>query len=209
MRRRVATTIFIRKECYASSMAAASRPPFTESTLKEPLRAMLGARAPRRLPEGAGKPAAVLIPLFERDGEVHVWLMRRPESMRRHSGQVSFPGGKHDPEDDSMLATALRETHEEIGIAPAEVDVLGQLDDSFTITSFTITPFVGWVSPGAAIVPNPSEVARAFASPLAAFLGAPTGIPPFRGWRTDGEFVWGATAAILKGLVTLLAEMDG
>jgi 8-oxo-dGTP pyrophosphatase MutT (NUDIX family) len=181
-------------------------PPLTEATLREPLRRALAAREARKLPE-AGTAAAVLVPLFERDGEVHLWLARRPSSMRSHAGQVAFPGGKNDASDDSLLDTALREAHEELAIERSSVDVMGALDDVFTITGFTISPWVGWLAAGIEVTPNPSEVARVFAAPLRAFFEEPTGVLPLRGWSVDGEFVWGATAAILRGFVAILRDL--
>ncbi len=180
----------------------------TESTLREPLRRALAARNTRHAPAGAGTAAAVLVPLFERDGEAHVWLARRPKSMRSHAGQVAFPGGKHDAADASLRDTALREAHEELGIARASVDVLGALDGIVTITGFTISPWVGWLAPGVEVTPNPAEVARVFAAPLRAFLEEPKGIFPWRGWTVDGELVWGATAAIVRGFVAILRELS-
>ena len=155
----------------------------------------------------ATRPAAVLVPLFERDGEAHVWLARRPTTMRSHAGQVAFPGGKTDAQDGSPLETALREADEELGIPRDAVDVLGPLDEMHTITGFSISPFVGWLSPGVEVRPNSGEVARAFAAPLAAFLEPPSGILPWRGWTVDGELVWGATAWILRGFVGILREL--
>jgi 8-oxo-dGTP pyrophosphatase MutT (NUDIX family) len=178
----------------------------TEDALREPLRRVLAARTPKRIPHEIGTAAAVLVPLFEKGGETHVWLVRRPTTMRSHSGQVAFPGGKQDPADASLLATALRETHEEVGLAAAQLDVLGALDDYVTITRFVVTPFVAWVAPGALIVPNASEVARAFAAPLRTFFDEPTGTFPFKGYDVDGERVWGATAAMLRGLVSVVRE---
>jgi 8-oxo-dGTP pyrophosphatase MutT (NUDIX family) len=179
----------------------------TEATLREPLRRTLASRVPRRLPLGATTAAAVLLPLFEKDGEAHVWLVRRPTSMRSHAGQVAFPGGKSDASDASLLVTALRETEEELGIARGSVDVLGALDDTLTITGFTITPWVGWLACGAQVQPNPSEVARAFAPPLRSFLDPPSGVAPWRGWTVDGEVVWGATAAIVDDFVRLICSL--
>ncbi|HEX3345257.1 MAG TPA: CoA pyrophosphatase [Polyangiaceae bacterium] len=181
-------------------------PPLTEATLREPLRRALAARG-TRVPSGAGTAAAVLVPLFERDGEAHVWLALRPTSMRSHAGQVAFPGGKHDATDATLLDTALRETHEELGIPRESVDVLGALDGVVTITGFTISPWVGWLAPGVDVVPNADEVARVFAAPLRAFLEEPAGAMPWRGWTVDGELVWGATAAIVRGFVAILREL--
>lgn len=179
----------------------------SEATLREPLRAHLASRVSVRAPKGAGKASAVLVPLFERGGEAHVWLVRRASGLRQHGGQVAFPGGKRDPEDDSLLTTALREAHEEVGLARGEADVLGQLDDYLTITGFTITPYVGWVRPDLALTPNEGEVARVFAAPVAAFFAAPTGIFPRHGYKIDGELVWGATAAIARGLGAIIREV--
>jgi 8-oxo-dGTP pyrophosphatase MutT (NUDIX family) len=179
-----------------------------EATLREPLRRALTSRARRELPVGSGTAAAVLLPLFERNEEAYIWLVRRPETMRSHGGQVAFPGGKSDPTDESRCATALRETEEELAIARSSVDVLGALDDYPTITGFTVTPWVGWLSGDLEIEPNPSEVARAFAAPLRAFFAPTEGVLPWPGWTVDGEFVWGATAAILRGFVSIVRRLD-
>jgi len=179
----------------------------TESTLREPLRVALAARSARSVPAGGWTAAAVLVPLFERDGEAHVWLARRPASMRSHAGQVAFPGGKRDAADASLLETALREAHEELGIPRASVDVLGALDGIVTITGFTVSPWVGWLPADVALTPSPAEVARVFAAPLKAFLEEPSGMFPKRGWTVDGELVWGATASILRGFVAILREL--
>ena len=184
-----------------------ARVTLTEALLREPLRAYLSSRSCVRAPKGAGKASAVLVPLFEREGAVHVWLLKRSAALRQHSGQVAFPGGKHDPEDDSLLTTALREAHEEVGFGPHDVDVIGQLDDLVTITGFTITPFVAWVRSDLAPRPNGAEVARVFAAPVTAFFETPTGDFPRIGWRIDGELVWGATAAIARGLANIIGEI--
>ena len=182
-------------------------PSLTEATLREPLRVHLAGRTSVRAPKGAGKASAVLVPLFERDRDVHVWLLRRAQALRQHSGQVAFPGGKRDPEDDSLLTTALREAHEEVGFGPRDVDVIGQLDDLVTITGFTITPFVAWVRGDLTPRPNGAEVARVFAAPVAKFFESPTGEFPRVGYRIDGELVWGATAAIARGLGAIIREI--
>jgi 8-oxo-dGTP pyrophosphatase MutT (NUDIX family) len=179
----------------------------TDVALREPLRRALAARQPKQLAPSSAKPAAVLVPLFEREGEAYVWLVRRPGTMRSHAGQVAFPGGKTDAADSSALVTALREADEELGIPRESVDVLGPLDQMHTITGYTISPFVGWLAPGVEIRPNPGEVARAFAAPLRAFLEPQKGYLPWRGWTIDGELVWGATAAIVRGFVTILGQL--
>lgn len=189
----------------------------TEVQVREPLRVALQRRAsstlgdrPARL---TGTPSAVLVPLFERDGEVHVLLTRRVAGLRAHGGQVAFPGGKRDPGDLTLETTALRETEEELGIPRDAVDVLGPLDERVTITGYVVTPFVGWL--GSAVEPRPSatEIARVFAAPLHRFLGAPPnrarvldGLLERLGYTVEGEFVWGLTAAIARAVGTLVGE---
>lgn len=154
--------------------------PLTEATLREALRGALGARPSHRIAPGTARPAAVLLPLFEQEGEAHVWLVRRPATMRSHAGQVALPGGKIDTADATLLDTALREAHEEVGIPRERVDVLGPLDEMHTITGFVISPFVGWLAPGTELRPSTTEVARAFAAPLRVFLEPQTAFDHFR-----------------------------
>ncbi len=174
----------------------------TEAALREPLRTFLSSRTPKRL--SGGKPAAVLVPFVELHGEAHLWLLRRPDAMRSHAGQVAFPGGKTDPSDLTPRETALREAQEELGVDRTRVEVLGQLDDYFTITGFVMTPILAWLPPDMTMTPNPFEVARVFAAPMSTFFGGKSGIFPRRGWPFDGELVWGATAAVIGGLVDVL-----
>ena len=95
--------------------------------------------------------SAILVPLYQKDGEYHVLLTKRSEELEYHKGQICFPGGSHHHEDDSLKETALREAYEEVGIRPEDVEILGELDSTSTLTSnFLITPFVG-------IIPYPYE----------------------------------------------------
>lgn len=190
---------------------AAIEEPLTESRLREALRERLAARPRSVVAPGStdGAPSATLTCLFEHEGDTHVWLMKRPETMRRHSGQVAFPGGKHDPEDESLLHTALRESHEELGLPRSHVDVLGALDDVVTFTGFVITPYVAWLREPFEPVPNPAEVARVFRAPLRIFSHKAKGVFPRVGWQVEGELVWGATAAVLRNLVTVVTEIRG
>src|SRR5262245_56549999 len=117
-------------------------------TLRQTLaRALEGRRKGflRDLPELAipPKPAAVLVPFLEKEGETYLLFTRRTESVRDHKGQISFPGGARDPGDPSLRETALRETEEEIGVPRHAVEVLGELDDYVTVTNYMITPYVG------------------------------------------------------------------
>lgn len=196
-------------------------------TLVEQLRARLLAEPPdltghddyhlspdaAPLPLG-GMKAAVLLPVIARDDPA-LLLTRRTAHLSRHSGQVSFPGGRSEPDDISPLQTALRETFEETGITPGLVTVTGYLDRYLTGTGFDIQPVVGVVAPGFALRPDPREVADVFEVPLA-FLRDPANrrresremgghVRSFYAFTYQGHEIWGATAAIIVDLVQRLA----
>lgn len=179
----------------------------------ERVEARLAVR-PRRLVGGELRPAAVLVGLLERAGEAHVLLTRRSENLRVHSGQYAFPGGARDADDADAVATALREAHEEIGLRPGDVRVLGLLDDHPTITGYVVTPVVGWVPHPYEYAPSPHEVALVAELPLRAFLQPRRAytlrFEHFRrivlAFDVEGHFIWGATASILASLAELLED---
>jgi 8-oxo-dGTP pyrophosphatase MutT (NUDIX family) len=160
------------------------------------------------------RPAAVLMPLVERGATITVVLTRRAVGLRRHGGQVAFPGGRVDPGDASLAAAALREAWEEIGLDPDAVELLGALDRHETVTRFSVTPFVGRVRAPFVPRPDPAEVAEVFEVPLA-FLLDPRNLQVHRrrwqgGWRQyyaipyGPHYIWGATARMLKSLAVRL-----
>jgi 8-oxo-dGTP pyrophosphatase MutT (NUDIX family) len=154
-------------------------------------------------------PAAVLVAVTDRP-EPGVILTLRPETMRKHPGQVSFPGGRIDPGDDGPIDAALREAEEEIGLPRACVEVIGIADAYLTITGFEVTPVLGIVPPDLELIPHPGEVADVFEAPLNYLLDPAhqqirTAL--FRGReRTyyeidyEGRRIWGATAAMIVNL---------
>jgi 8-oxo-dGTP pyrophosphatase MutT (NUDIX family) len=155
-----------------------------------------------------GREAAVLVPIFERDG-LHAVFTRRRHDLRRHAGEISFPGGRRD-EGEELVDTALREAHEEIGLPPDRVQVVGALPPTPTfVTNYAIYPFVGVIEPGFAWVLQRTEVDEVLElrlDDLAAGYGerrlVRRGIP-FRTptYETGGHLIWGATARILGDLL--------
>jgi len=163
--------------------------------------------------------AAVLVPLASVDGELHLLLTRRSHLLSHHRGQVAFPGGRHHAEEDrDLLTTALREAHEEIGLEPADVRVLGPLDDIETVsTRFVITPFVGVVPHPYCWRPSQAEVAAIFTVPLRV-LQAPGGARqelwdfggeqiPIDTYPVEGHVIWGATQRITRNLLDVIATL--
>jgi 8-oxo-dGTP pyrophosphatase MutT (NUDIX family) len=159
--------------------------------------------------EGAMMPAAVLVAVVDRP-EPTIILTERPATMRKHPGQISFPGGRIDPGDDGPIAAALREAEEEIGLPPAAVDVIGIADLYRTITGFEVTPVVGVIPPDLPLRPHPGEVAAMFEAPLLHLLEPAHQLVRRVEWRGrercyyeidyQGRRIWGATAAMLVNL---------
>lgn len=168
--------------------------------------------------------ASVLVPLVMRDHGVQVLLTRRTDHLRDHAGQISFPGGRVEDHDADAVATALRETEEEVGLARQHIEIIGRLPTYSTVTSYVVTPVVGLVQPGFALRPDAGEVAEVFEVPLA-FLMTPAHHRRHRfemagqqrqfwsmPWRPEPAdepgreyFIWGATAAMLRNLYGFLA----
>lgn len=166
--------------------------------------------------------ASVLVPLVQRDREVTVLLTQRTDHLHDHPGQISFPGGRAEPEDVDAIATAMREAEEEIGLHARHVDVLGSLPTYTTGTGFIVTPVVALIEPPFTVDADPFEVAEVFEVPLA-FLMSPAnhrrhGIDVAgkrreflsMPWQAEAQasrqyFIWGATAAMLRNFYRFLA----
>lgn len=160
------------------------------------------------------KDAAVLIPLIPRPQGIHVVLTVRASDMPSHAGQISFPGGKTQPEDEDAVATALREAHEEVNIPPDAVDVIGALGVHKGGLGFSVTPVVGLVAPDAPLRPCPREVGEIFEVPLDFVADLSNHITeertlegvPYKMFAAPyGRYhIWGLTAGILRSFAEIL-----
>jgi 8-oxo-dGTP pyrophosphatase MutT (NUDIX family) len=179
------------------------------------LAAALAAGRPRDAPPGAGRAAAVLLPVVG-GPEPSLIFTVRSDALPSHKGQISFPGGGIDAADATPEAAALREAREELSLDPADVAVLGRLDALETFVSgYVVTPVVGWIDEPPALRPNPSEVVEAFAVPIAELTDDIRADPgtsvdgrpyPTEAWIYNRYVIWGVTARILRTFLTLLAE---
>jgi 8-oxo-dGTP pyrophosphatase MutT (NUDIX family) len=178
-------------------------------------RRVVGDLPPGFLPKQPWRPASVLLPLVTHP-EPTVLLTKRTEQLHDHAGQVSFPGGSREPQDRDPAATALRETHEEIGLTPEQVEVAGYLRGYLTISGYAVTPVVGLVRPGFTLRVDPLEVAEVFEVPLA-FLADPKNREVqtrelggervgFYLYKYRDQIIWGATAAMLVNFLETLSE---
>ena len=156
------------------------------------------------------KDAAVLVPLYVEGGELHAVFTKRRDDLRRHAGEISFPGGRPDFPDEELRVTALREAEEEIGLPRDEVELVGALPPTGTfVTGYKIHPFVGVIGPGTEWKLQPNEVdvllelsipdlVRGFEMQRLIRRGVPIRTPTY---TVEGNLIWGATARILQGLL--------
>ncbi len=157
--------------------------------------------------------AAVLVPVYQDGGQLHVVLTKRRDDLRRHAGEISFPGGRQDDDENDLRETALREAHEEIGLDPAHVELVGALIPTPTIaTNYAVYPFVGFIEPGYRWVASEGEVAEILEFPVPVLRASygrrrlvRRGVP-FRTdtYVVDDHLIWGATARILGDLLERL-----
>jgi len=160
--------------------------------------------------------AAVLVPLVDRDGGMTILLTKRTKNLKSHAGQISFPGGKSEPEDTSPEETALREAEEEIGLLSEKVEVVGRLGRRVTGSGFEVMPVVGIIDPNSRLTPNPREVAEIFEVPLSFVLNTNNHkretrvieglerefyVIPYKRY-----YIWGLTARLLVALSTILVK---
>ena len=159
------------------------------------------------------KRASVLIPLLESEGELFVLLTQRSEHLRSHAGQVSFPGGKQDTQDANSLETALRETHEEIGLPPEKVEIIGTLDQILSLHYYLVTPFVALIPDDFVPIPNTGEIEAVFKVPLTFFMNGdnhwteefktPIATVLAHHFDFQGYDIWGLTAKLILRLLEI------
>jgi NTP pyrophosphohydrolases including oxidative damage repair enzymes len=180
---------------------------------------LLGGHTPLRVDDPRTVPASVLMPLYDPGDAVRVVFTKRSAHLPHHAGQISFPGGAWEEGDASSLDTALRETQEEIGVPPEQVEVVGRLDQIVTVTNFLITPHVGIIEGDVSFEISPVEVERLVLVPLAKVVDINSYHHQEITWdgmifrqmmlTHNGDLIWGATARILLGLVDILGPKAG
>jgi len=187
--------------------------------VKEELEKILAQREKQYIIDPKRVPAAVLVPLYQKDGQYHIIFIKRTEKVKDHKGQISFPGGARDKDDRTLLHTAVRESREEIGLQTEDIEVIGELDDELTTTTnYTVTPFVAVIPWPYRFRENSDEVAGIIEVPIAALLkngrvnenGETLNGKPIESYTYDyqGNVIWGATARIVKKLLDIIGGIN-
>ena len=183
--------------------------------MRQKIKHALSQREKRRIIDLDAISAAVLIPIFTKNGEDHILFTKRTNMVEHHKGQISFPGGKRDIEDETLLQTALRESHEEVGIRPEDIEILGDLDDEKThVSNYVISPYVGVIPYPYQFVTSLDEVEYLLEIPISALLDKAnfheeiqsSGEKRYRAYfyKYKDDVIWGATSRILKRFFDLV-----
>jgi len=187
--------------------------------VKTQLKGLLAKREKRHINDTDRVPSAVLIPLYRKEGQCNIVFIRRTETVTVHKGQISFPGGSREPGDTTLLDTALRESQEEIGLSPDDIEVIGELDDEITTTSnYIVTPFVAAMPWPYRFTMNPAEVDEILEVPVAALMSGDCCKPAIEtidggivvdsyNYHYDNRLIWGATARILHKFLSIVRSV--
>ena len=184
--------------------------------MKQRLKQVLSQRQKRRIADSSRTPAAVLVPIYEKQGQYYILFIKRTEGVEKHKGEISFPGGAGEERDKTLLDTARRECAEEISLMPEDIEILGELDDEASIkTNYIISPFV-------ALIPWPYQF-KVDGKETEEIIEAPTSALLDKGYSRQeigegettasyfyhyqGRVIWGVTARILKKFLDILAQV--
>jgi 8-oxo-dGTP pyrophosphatase MutT (NUDIX family) len=183
--------------------------------MKQRLKQALSQRNKQRIVDGSRTSAAVLVPIYYKQGQYYILLIKRTEWVKKHKGEISFPGGARDEGDKTLLDTALRECAEEIGLAPEKVEILGELDDEVSVkTNYVITPFVGLIPWPYQFKADGEETEEIIEAPILVLQDRGYSHQEIRDGKTvtkyfynyQGRVIWGATARILNKFLGIFAE---
>jgi len=189
----------------------------TMGAIRSKLKQVLSQRRKSHIVDAGRAPSAVLVSVYRKNGEYYILLTKRTEKVKDHKGQISFPGGAYEEADGTLVNTALRECAEEIGLAAEAVEILGELDDTVTITSgFIISPFVAAIPWPYPLKADPTETEAIIEAPISALLDKDclrqtTHVVNGRevttnSYQYQGNIIWGATAGILRQFLDIWAE---
>ena len=186
------------------------------ASVAEDIRRALARNPKRTVVDPSLKPAGVLLVVYAKDGDHSVLLNKRTELVEHHKGEISFPGGSMDDSDESLLHTALRETHEEMGIDPGDVEMLGQLDDMPTISNFLISTFVATIPYPYDFQPSEIEVAEVLEVPISHLRSEQSwrdearfhqgALQVSRSYVYQGHVIFGATAKVLANFLEVVGD---
>lgn len=184
-------------------------------SMKQRLKQILSQRPKRHILDPRRISAAVLVPIYCKQGQYHILFIKRTEWVEKHKGQISFPGGTHEEKDATMLDTALRESSEEIGLIGKDVEILGELDDEVSVsTNYVISPFLALIPWPYQFKVDGRETEEIIEAPISALLDKAHSSQEIRNGKTitsysydyQGEVIWGATARILNKFLKIFAR---
>ncbi|OGO18205.1 MAG: hypothetical protein A2Z15_07275 [Chloroflexi bacterium RBG_16_50_11] len=189
-------------------------------SMEAELKKILAERHKQYITDSQRISSAVLIPIYQKDGQYYIVFIKRTMMVKEHKGQISFPGGGRDKEDKTLRDTALREAEEEIGLRKEDVNVIGELDDELTTTSnFIVTPFIASIPYPYRFTINKEEVAQVISVPIVALLDKDCLQPDIEvlngkkvksfAYYYNGTRIWGATARILNKLLNIITKITG